>query len=153
MTTRSGPIHEVTFFVDADVVDDFDQWLEEHARNSLQIASVSDCRCFPIADDQYGRAGRICQYLLEDEQALDEYLENRFVSIDGDVTGSFGEKVEMSDRVLREDQSQDSQSDESLDCRNCGEVARSTSCRRPITRPTVRRSGASCRWRASEASR
>ncbi len=120
MTTRSGPIHEVTFFVDTNVVDDFDQWLEEHARNSLQIAAVSDCRCFPIADDQHGRAGRICQYLLESEQALDEYLENRFDGIDSDVTGSFGEKVELSDRVLREDQSRDSHSDESPDCRNCG---------------------------------
>ncbi len=120
MTTRSGPIHEVTFFVDTDVVDDFDQWLEEHARNSLQIAAVSDCRCFPIADDQHGRAGRICQYLLESEQALDEYLENRFDGIDSDVTGSFGEKVEVSDRALREHQSRDSHSDESPDCRNCG---------------------------------
>jgi len=120
MTTRSGPIHEVTFFVDADVVDDFDRWLEEHARNSLQITSVSDCRCFPIANDQYGRAGRICQYLLESEQALDEYLENRFDSIASEVTGSFGEKVEVSDRVLREDQLHDSHSEESPDCRNCG---------------------------------
>jgi hypothetical protein len=120
MTTRSGPIHEVTFFADRDVVDEFDRWLEEHARNSLQIAAVSDCRCFPIADDQHGCAGRICQHLLEDEQALDEYLENRFESIDSDVTSSFGEKVEVSDRVLREDQSRDSHSDESPDCRNCG---------------------------------
>jgi len=120
MTTRSGPIHEVTFFVDRDVVDDFDRWLEEHARNSLQIAAVSDCRCFPIADDQHGRAGRICQHLLDDEQALDEYLQNRFESIDSDVTGSFGETVEVSDRVLRQDRSHDGHSDESPDCRNCG---------------------------------
>ena len=120
MTTRSGPIHEVTFFVDRDVVDEFDRWLEEHARNSLQIAAVSDCRCFPIEDDQHGRAGRICQHLLEDEQALDEYLENRFENIDSDVTGSFGETVEVSDRVLREDRSHDSHSDDLPDCRNCG---------------------------------
>ena len=120
MTTRSGPIHEVTFFVDRDVVDEFDRWLEEHARNSLLIAAVSDCRWFPIADDQHGRAGRICQHLLEDEQALDEYLENRFESIVSDITGSFGATVDVSDRVLREDRSHDSHSDESPDCRNCG---------------------------------
>jgi hypothetical protein len=120
MTTRPGPIHEVTFFVDRDVIDDFDRWLEKFARNSLQIAAVSDCRTLAIADDEHGRAGRICQHLLDDDQALDEYLDNRFDNIDSDVTTNFGEKVEVSDRVLREDQSRASHSEESPDCRNCG---------------------------------
>ena len=120
MTTRPGSIHEVTFFVDRDVIDDFDRWLEKYARDSLQIAAVSDCRTLAIADDEHGRVGRICQHLLDDDQALDEYLDNRFDSIDSDVTANFGEKVEVSDRVLREDQSRASHSDESPDCRNCG---------------------------------
>jgi len=120
MTTRPGPIHEVTFFVDRDVIDDFDRWLEKFAQNSLQIAAVSDCRTLAIADDEHGRAGRICQHLLDDDQALDEYLDNRFDNIDSDVTTNFGEKVEISDRVLREDQSRASHSEESPDCRNCG---------------------------------
>ena len=120
MTTRPGPIHEVTFFVDRDVIDDFDRWLEKFAQNALQIAAVSDCRTLAIADDEHGRAGRICQHLLDDDQALDEYLDNRFDNIDSDITANFGEKVEVSDRILREDQSRASHSDESPDCRNCG---------------------------------
>ena len=128
MSKRSGPIYEVTLFVDRDVVDDCDQWLEEHVRESLRIAGVGDCHLFSIAADDPGRAGRICQYILETDEALDDYLDNAAADIETDLDGRFGDKVEFHARVLREDDTHDVPADESPDCLNCGTHLRGQYC-------------------------
>ena len=128
MTKRSGPIYEVTLFVDRDVVDDCDQWLEEHVRESLRIAGVGDCHLFSIAADDSGRAGRICQYTLESDEALDDYLDNAAADIESALDSRFGDKVEVHARVLRQDDTHDLPADESPDCLNCGTHLRGQYC-------------------------
>ena len=128
MSKRSGPIYEVTLFVDRDVVDDCDQWLEEHVRESLRIAGVGDCHLFSIAADDSGRAGRICQYILESDEALDDYLDDAAADIETDLDGRFGDKVEFHARVLRQDETHDVPADESPDCLNCGAQLRGQYC-------------------------
>lgn len=128
MTTRSGPIYEVTFFVDRDAVDAHKQWLEEHVRSSLRIAAVSDCRVFPITDDELGRAGRVCQHIIETDQALEQYVDDSGADIESDIASTFGDAVTVSSRILREDDTHDLPPGKAPDCLNCGTHLRGQYC-------------------------
>ncbi|MDH3545884.1 MAG: DUF4286 family protein [Gammaproteobacteria bacterium] len=128
MTSRHGPIYEVTFFVDHDVVANCDEWLEEHVRTSLRLAVVADCRVFQLPDDEHGRARRICQHILETDEALDEFVDGAGADIETDVTATFGERVIVMDRVLREDETYTAPAGEPPDCLNCGTRLRGQYC-------------------------
>lgn len=128
MTSESGPVYEVTFFVESERVADFDQWLEEHARESLRDPSVTDCHVFSIAADNVGRARRICQHVLEPDADLDDFLDGPTPVIEADIAARFDDKVELVNRVLREDQTSDIPLGESPDCLNCGTHLRGQYC-------------------------
>ena len=55
MPEHSGPIYEVRLFVDRDIANDCDQWLEEHVRDSLRVANVADCNVFSVSTDDPDR--------------------------------------------------------------------------------------------------
>ena len=93
MKIRNAPIYEVTFFVDHGVVEEFDRWLQDHVRQSLRNAAIADCRVLSIPDDADGRAGRVCQHVLETDDALDEFLDGPGTNIETDVAAAFVEQV------------------------------------------------------------
>jgi hypothetical protein len=128
MTAPSGPIYEVTLFVDSEVVADCDQWLEELARESLRDANVASCHVFSIASDDAGRAGRVCQLVLEAESDLDEFLDGIAANIDADVANRFAEQIDTQARVLREDHTHGMPLEGSPDCLNCGNHLRGQYC-------------------------
>ncbi len=128
MTTRQGPIYEVTFFVDRDVVDDHDKWLEDHVRKSLRLAAIADCRVFALPDNEDERVRRICQHVLETDEALDEFLDGAGADIDTACASHFGERVAISARVLREDITHQTPLDETPNCLNCGVRLRGQYC-------------------------
>jgi hypothetical protein len=128
MSKRSGPIYEVTLFVDRDVVTECDQWLEEHVRDSMRIASIADCYVFSIASDDPSQVGRVCQHVLAADDAVDDYLDADGGHIETDIATTFGDSVQFQDRVLREDDTHDVPSGETPHCLNCGTHLRGQYC-------------------------
>lgn len=120
MPTQAGPIYEVTLFVERDVVAACDQRLDELAGEAPRFPGVASCHVFAIADDDPGRAGRICQYTFASDEALDDFLDGFASSVEAAVSGQFGNKVEMHSRVLREDLLHDVPLSETPTCLNCG---------------------------------
>ncbi|MDH3374046.1 MAG: DUF4286 family protein [Gammaproteobacteria bacterium] len=128
MTSKSGPIYEVTFFIDRDVAEACDLWLEDHVRASLREPGIVDCNSFSIADDDDGRARRVCLHVLESDAALDAFLDGRGTDIDTELVARFPQQAYSQGRVLREDQSPDLVPGASPDCLNCGTKLRGQYC-------------------------
>jgi hypothetical protein len=126
MPTRSGSVYEVSFVVDESVREDFDIWLGEHVSETRQAPGVADCNSFPIADDEDGRSGRVCLYVIDNDDALDDLLEG--ADMRSDVASRFGELVTTATRILREDNTLDSPPAESPDCLNCGTQLKGQYC-------------------------
>ncbi len=120
MSERSGSIYEVRLFVDRDVAAECDQWLEEHVREALRLANVTECNVFSVASDNSDRVGRVCQHQLEASSTVGDFIDSFSAQIETTIASQFGEKVEFADRVLREDDKHDIPSGESPDCLNCG---------------------------------
>ncbi len=128
MTRQGGPIYENTIFVDAGVIDAFEQWLAQHVRDALRLPGLVDCRMFTIADDEDGRAGRICQYLLENDEALDAFIDSTAAEIDAQISDQFGDSLSSTGRVLREDLWHELPAAETPNCLNCGAQLRGQYC-------------------------
>ena len=128
MAERSGPIYEVRIFVDRDAVADCDAWLEGHVRESLRVAAVADCYVSSVTADEEGRAGRVCHYILRDDDALDDFLGTFSAQIENELGSRFSDQVSFTDRVLREDDSPDIPLTESRNCLNCGTNLRGQYC-------------------------
>ena len=128
MTTRSGPIYEVTFFVEPDAAEECDLWLEDHVRTALREPGVVDCNIFPIASDEEGRARRVCLHVLESDEALETFLDGTGGDIDTELALRFPEQASSQGRVLREDQSPETVQGSSPDCLNCGSRLRGQYC-------------------------
>ena len=127
MTRQAGPIYENTVFVDADTVDEFEQWLAQHIRDA-QLPGLVDHRTFAIADDEDGRAGRIFQYQFENDEALDAFIDSAAAEIDAQANNQFGGGVFSTGRVLREDLWHNMPAAEKLNCLNCGAPLRGQYC-------------------------
>jgi len=128
MTSHSGPIYEVTFFVAPDVADDFDLWLEGHVQKTLLEPGIVDCNVFAIDDDDEGRARRVCLHSLESDEALDNFLDGAGADLDSQLGEQFGQRVTLSERILREDYTSGAFPESSPDCRNCGARLRGQYC-------------------------
>ena len=120
MTSQSGPIYEVTLFVDREIIEESDRWLEDHVREALREPGIVDCNVFAITDDAEGRARRICLHVLASDEALEDFLEGSGTDLEAQLAAQFGEQIASSNRVLREDQSPAIPAGESADCLNCG---------------------------------
>jgi hypothetical protein len=128
MTHRSGPIYEVTFFVDADIADECDSWIADYVSSCLQDPGTIDCTAHAIADEPTGRVRRVCQHQLASDEALDDFMESAGSGAEQEIEARFGDQVEIRGRVLREDPIFDVVTDESTDCLNCGTRLRGQYC-------------------------
>ena len=128
MSTRAGPVYEVTLFVARDHIAACDQWLEEQMRDAQGTAGIVACHVSAIGEDDSGRVGRICQYLLASDEVLDGFLEDTAGHIDTTVARRFGEHSRLHARILREDVTQDLPLSESPNCLNCGSRLRGQYC-------------------------
>ena len=104
MTSHSGPIYEVTFFVAPDVADECEHRIEEYARRVLLNAAVADCTVFAKDNDDQGRLRRVCLHSLTGDDVLDDFIDGPGSELEAQLGAEFGELVEIKSRVLREDQ-------------------------------------------------
>jgi len=120
MSSRSGTIYEVSFFVDPSIRADFDNWLSDLVREATNLPGIADCNSFPSAARDDGYAGHVCLYVLDNDDALDDFLDGAGADIEHDVMSRFGELVTIGARILREDDTVDEAPAASPDCLNCG---------------------------------
>jgi hypothetical protein len=128
MTERQGPIYEITFFVTEEVVLEQESWFANKAQASLSSPGVRDFQLFSIRDDGEGRKGRVCQFIFDDNDSLDEFIDGIGADITAEATSLYGEQAHASERILREDKSHESGSAEVTDCLNCGAHLRGQYC-------------------------
>ena len=114
--------------MDDDLGPEFDQWLSDRVREALRLAVVRDCRVDEVPGDGDGRLGRVCEYLLETEDALDDFVDGPGADIESDAAIAFGDDVTVQGRVLREDPLHYLPGGESPNCLNCGTRLRGQYC-------------------------
>ncbi len=124
--SRHGPIYETTFFVDADRATEFDDWLQQHARDARLAPEVDECRVYAVADDEDGRHGRTCQYALIDDDVAASFVDGFGTDVEAEAEAKFD--VLFSSRLLREDHEIDVAPGENPDCLNCGTRLRGQYC-------------------------
>ena len=119
MTPESGPVYEVTFFMDADIAGAFGRWLERWAHDAVRLTGVDDCACYEIPNDANGLARRGCLLMFTGDEALDAFLDSADDDIEASIPPEFAGRVEINARVLREDTRLP---DPAImpDCLNCG---------------------------------
>jgi len=120
MTQQSGPIYEVTFFIDSAIADESDSWLDNYVRDSLRGPGTTDCTAFSIPDDAEGRSRRVCLLRLANDAALDEFLQGAGSDIEQHLESQFGDQASVTGRVLREDPTFNAIAESPTDCLNCG---------------------------------
>jgi hypothetical protein len=128
MTSKSGPIYEVTFFVAPDIAGDCDRWLEDHVRRTLREPGVVDCNVYSIGNGEQGLVRRICLHSLASDDALEDFLDGAGSDIESQLAAEFGEQVAFDGRVLREELSTDLVPGSSPDCLNCGSRLKGQYC-------------------------
>jgi len=120
MTSHSGPIYEVTFFVAPDIAEDCEGHIEEHVRRVLQDPAVADCTVFNRDPDDQGRLLKVCLHNLTGDDVLDDFVDGPCNELEAQLTAEFGEQIEIRSRVLREDQLATMAPEASPNCLNCG---------------------------------
>lgn len=128
MTTAHGPVYEVTLTIDRDIVDEFDLWLDQHIREMLELPGFVSAETYEADADSPARVGRIVQYLLESEQALEGYLSGPAEEMRRAGALRFADRIAASRRVLRplDASAQALRPPES--CLNCGALLQGQYC-------------------------
>jgi hypothetical protein len=128
MSVRSGPIYESRVFVEPEAVGAYDAWFEDRLVRARQDAGVVAVACFSIGPDDQGRAGRVCQFTLEDDEALERFVDEGATDIEAAALERFGEQISWQERILREDRFRELPAGEMPECLNCGAHLRGQYC-------------------------
>src|SRR5690606_23409873 len=94
-------VYEVTVSVDRAILDEFDAWLEQHIREMLELPGFISAETFESEAGSPDRVGRIVHYVLESDDALEEYLAGPAEEMRRAGALRFGDRLEASRRVLR----------------------------------------------------
>ena len=126
---HSGPLYEKSVLVDADRVDEFADWLELHVEDARTIAGVRAVNAVEADTARDERGVFAWRYEFEDDESLDVFIERESNETYPGARQTFGEAVEVSRRVLREDQAYSVANDGSpAACLNCGAILRGQYC-------------------------
>jgi hypothetical protein len=128
MTARSGPIYESRVFVEPESLGDYEAWVEEQLDRARRTAGVVDVACFNLDPDALGRPGRVCQFALEDDEALESFVDGLATEIESAALDRFGAGISWQERILREDEMQELPAGEMPTCLNCGAHLRGQYC-------------------------
>ena len=99
--TEPGPvIYEVNLTVDVEIVEQFDEWLNQHTEEMLAIPGfVSAATSVPDVENEYQKY-RCVQYRLSDQSAFDHYLECHAEEMRAKSLQGFEGRVTVERRVL-----------------------------------------------------
>ena len=128
MTNRSGPIYESRVFVEPDLLGDFDAWLDEQVDRARRAPGVVDVVSLEIGPDTKGRPGRVCQFSLQDDAALEDFVDGVATEFEAEALDRFGDSIAWQERILREDEFRELPAGEMPECLNCGAHLRGQYC-------------------------
>ena len=128
MTSNSGPLYEVTIFVEPDIADDVEQRIGEYARQALSDPSVLDCVVYAKSADERGRKGRVSLHTMASDDVLDDYIDGPAAQFEVELRAEFGDKVDIDTRILREDPLLEQSPETATNCLNCGSRLRGQYC-------------------------
>ena len=128
MTIQHGPIFEIAFSLEDDLRQDFEAWIAARLQVARDVSGVLDSHLSSSGDDASGRIQFACQFVLENDEALDEFIDGCGADITAEAANLFADKIDVSDRVLREDKTRDIESGDVSDCLNCSAHLRGQYC-------------------------
>lgn len=128
MTIRSGPIYENRVFVEPELLGDYEAWADEQVARARQTGAIVDVVLFAIAQDAEGRPGRACQFTLEDDEALERFVDGLATELEAEALEQFGDGISWQERILREDAFRQLPAGEMPECLNCGTHLRGQYC-------------------------
>ena len=123
----SGPLYEKSAFVAAGIDDEFAEWLDGHI---VDVRSIPGVLAAESGDSSQAgdRRQYTWRYAFDSDESLDVFLERESNESYPGARQSFGEEVDVSSRVLREDQAYLTPGDSPSACLNCGAALRGQYC-------------------------
>ena len=128
MTVRSGPIYENRVFVEPESLGDYEAWADKQAARARNTAGIVEVALFDIGQDDQGRPGRVCQFALEDDEALEKFVDGLATELEAEALDRFGAAISWQERILREDEFRELPAGEMPVCLNCGAHLRGQYC-------------------------
>lgn len=122
MSENTGPIYEVTHYIDAEIIDAFDGWLISHVDDMLEITGFVDASIFTGEDRDDGRKTRVTQYHLDSDSSLDRYFEGPAEVMRQSGTQVFGDRFEAQRRILHHSDGHNGKMRSVERCLNCNTI-------------------------------
>jgi hypothetical protein len=95
-------LYEVNIDLDAGIEAAYRAWLRGHVAEILALPGFVDARVFDVVEPAGGgRIGICMQYRLQDEAALQAYLERHAPRLRAEGVARFGDRFAATRRVLR----------------------------------------------------
>jgi len=128
MADRSGPIYENRVFVEPESLDEYESWASEQAARARRSEGIVDVALFTIGPDPDGRPGRACQFTLENNEALERFVDGLATELEAEALERFADSISWHERILREDELRELPAGEMPECLNCGAHLRGQYC-------------------------
>ncbi len=122
MANASGPIVEVTWSVDREIVEAFDAWLAQHIQEMLHSPGIAAAEVYEQEDDKQGGARRVTHYFFVCDADLEQYLAGQSEADAQSASDLFEGRFEATRRVLRHADVVDGELKPIEFCLNCGTV-------------------------------
>ena len=120
MPTDEGPIYEVTLSITRERLEDFDTWLAHHVDEMLALPGFVAADVFAMDSDDPERARRVCQYSLESDDHLAQYLETHAQEMRQSGIDHFGDDMSAERRILHRSEITADEIHAPEPCLNCG---------------------------------
>jgi hypothetical protein len=117
-TSRTA--YEVALEPDADVLGEFEAWLEYHVDEMLALPGFTGASIHKAEDPESGAALRIVRYELADRAALERYFEEFAPRMRAEGIARFGGRFRASRRIVHE--GRDAALTDARPCPNCNEL-------------------------------
>ena len=124
----SGPLYEKSALVAAGLDADFASWLDGHVADARTFAGVVSVDLAEAVTPEEDRHRYTWRYSFANDEALDVFLEREANESFPGPRQTFGEDVEISNRVLREDRAYPTPGESLSSCLNCGATLRGQYC-------------------------
>ena len=123
-----GPLYEKSVLVDAERVDEFIAWLEQHLADAETFAGVRRVTPLDTEPEDDDRSSFAWRYEFENDESLDVFLEREANESYPGAEQTFGDAVDVSRRVFKEDAAYAVGDGNPSACLNCGAVLRGQYC-------------------------
>lgn len=95
-------VYEVNLRIDPALEDAYRPWLQNHVNEMLALPGFVSARSFEVVAEPGADALEMCvQYWLQDQAALDAYLDQHAGRMRADAETRFGDRAQAHRRVLR----------------------------------------------------